>query len=170
MQPVAIGGKSASRGNRKNKANPLPPAATGCLRRSMVSRASAVGCHPLREVPSLRRSGSTSCCFGEGYLLLLQSGHGHWSQPQPVHALLIMDRFYSATDLPAGVRVAKCEPLARGRRLAEFAAAVAAPGFATLLDRDRGDDQRCCRIHPPESEQRVHEPTALSGTFASSAG
>jgi hypothetical protein len=44
--------------NHENKPNPLPPAATGCLRRSMVSRASAVGCHPLREVPSLRRRGS----------------------------------------------------------------------------------------------------------------
>src|SRR5437870_1878643 len=28
------------------------------LRPSMISRASAVGCHPLREVPSLRRRGS----------------------------------------------------------------------------------------------------------------
>jgi len=40
----------------------------------MVSRASAVGCHPLREVPSLRRRGSTylasaraiSCCCSPG--------------------------------------------------------------------------------------------------------
>jgi hypothetical protein len=29
----------------------------------MVSRASAVGCHPLREVPSLRRRGSSSISF-----------------------------------------------------------------------------------------------------------
>ena len=33
----------------------LPPAATGCLQSRMVSRASAVGCDPLRDVPSLRR-------------------------------------------------------------------------------------------------------------------
>jgi hypothetical protein len=49
----------------------------------MVSRASAVGCHRLREVPSL-----------QSYSLLLQSGHGHWSQPQPVHAWRIMQRLY----------------------------------------------------------------------------
>jgi hypothetical protein len=39
---------------------PLPWVATGRMRRSMVSRASAVGCHPLREVPSLRGRRSTS--------------------------------------------------------------------------------------------------------------
>ena len=73
LQLVAVSGKSDRRGSRPNKRNPLPPAATGCLRRSMVSRASAVGCHPLREVPSLRRRGSTemlaraiSCCCSPG--------------------------------------------------------------------------------------------------------
>jgi hypothetical protein len=59
----------------------------------MVSRASAVGCHPLRKVPSLRGRGSISIRFGRGYRLLLQSGHGHWSQPQPVQAMRIMARF-----------------------------------------------------------------------------
>ncbi len=46
--------------NRKNKRNPLLSAATGCLAKYMVSRASAVGCHPLREVPSLRGRRSIS--------------------------------------------------------------------------------------------------------------
>ncbi len=32
LQPVAISGKSTGPRNRKNKLNPLPPAATGCLR------------------------------------------------------------------------------------------------------------------------------------------
>ena len=41
---VATGGK---------RRQMLPWIATGCLRSSMVGRASAVGCHPLREVPSL---------------------------------------------------------------------------------------------------------------------
>ncbi len=59
LQPVANGGKCPGRANRKNKRNPLPLAAAGCVRRSMVSRASAVGCHPLQKVPSLRRRGST---------------------------------------------------------------------------------------------------------------
>src|SRR6266571_3078387 len=60
LQPTAINGNSAGPRNRKNKRNPLPPAAAGCLRGSMVSRASAVGCHPLREVPSLRGRRSIS--------------------------------------------------------------------------------------------------------------
>jgi hypothetical protein len=59
----------------------------------MVSTAYAVGCHPLRKVPSLRRRRSISIRFGRGYPLLLQSGHGHCSQPQPVQAMRIMARF-----------------------------------------------------------------------------
>ena len=66
-------------------------AATSCLGSSMVSRASAVGCHPLRQVSSLRGRGSTAIRSG-GYFLVLQSGHGHWSQPQPVHASRIIPR------------------------------------------------------------------------------
>ena len=92
---VATGGnrwQSANRGNRKKKPNLLPPAATGCLRSSMVSRASAVGCHPLREVPSLRGRRSISVGISERDYFLAQSGHGHWSQPQPEHALRIMAR------------------------------------------------------------------------------
>ena len=54
-QPVAISGKCVSRENGGIGPQPLPWVATSCLSRSMVSRASAVGCHPLREVPSLRR-------------------------------------------------------------------------------------------------------------------
>ena len=68
LQPVAISGKSTERGNGGNMPKPLPWVATGCLRRSMVSRASAVGCHPSREVPSLRRRGSTP--IRDGWLLL----------------------------------------------------------------------------------------------------
>ena len=51
LQTVAIVGKSRSRGSRRNKRKPLRPVATRCLRSSMVSRASAVSCPPLREVP-----------------------------------------------------------------------------------------------------------------------
>ena len=42
LQPVAISGKSTECGNGGNTPKPLPWVATGCLRRSMVSRASAV--------------------------------------------------------------------------------------------------------------------------------
>ncbi len=67
-QPVATGRKSDPLENGKNKRKALQPAATGCLRSSMVSRASAVGCHPLREVPSLRGRGSTP--IRDGWLFL----------------------------------------------------------------------------------------------------
>ncbi len=50
-QRVAINGKSGGRQNRPDTRNPLPWVATGRLKRSMVSRASAVGCHPLRDTP-----------------------------------------------------------------------------------------------------------------------
>src|SRR5205823_5061284 len=42
LQPVATTGKSRGPVNRKSKPNPLPPAATGCLRTSMVRRGSTV--------------------------------------------------------------------------------------------------------------------------------
>jgi hypothetical protein len=42
LQPSAIAGKSTGPGTRANKPNPLPPVATGCLRRSMVRRGSPV--------------------------------------------------------------------------------------------------------------------------------
>src|SRR5207253_2362427 len=44
-------------GTAETSQNRLRWAATGCREEYMVSRASAVGCHPLREVPSLRRRG-----------------------------------------------------------------------------------------------------------------
>jgi hypothetical protein len=42
LQPTPISGKSTRPVKRKNKPNPLPPVATGCLRRSMVRRGSTV--------------------------------------------------------------------------------------------------------------------------------
>src|SRR6266516_4664954 len=81
------------------------------------ARTVAVGCHRLPE----KFHGKQGVCRGlpavaegplpekEGvddltlrrYFLLPQSGQGHWSQPQPVHASRIMQRFYRATSLPA---------------------------------------------------------------------
>jgi hypothetical protein len=57
------GGKGSTRRGPENGftgPQPLPPAATGCRLDRMVSRASAVGCRPLREVPSLRGRRSIS--------------------------------------------------------------------------------------------------------------
>src|SRR6266536_1459015 len=63
-QPVVTGGKWDGRENGSDLRKPLLWVATSCRRDRMVSRASAVGCHPLREVPSLRRRGSTHCLAG----------------------------------------------------------------------------------------------------------
>jgi hypothetical protein len=75
LQPVAISRKSCGRKSRRNKRNPLPPPATGCVGKYMVSRASAVGCHPLREAPSLRRRGSTRGRLGLSIEPLTQASH-----------------------------------------------------------------------------------------------
>ncbi len=127
----------------------------------------ATGCHQLRETfhgkqgvcrglppvvggPLPAKEGVDLSCFGARYFLLLQSGHGHWSQPQPVHALRIMARFYSA----AG-RLARDRPMP----LANVAAGVAVAAFATLPDRDGGNEQRRGWVHPPEPKQRIRAKT-----------
>jgi hypothetical protein len=56
LQPTAISGKSFRPANRKNRPNPLPPAATGCLRRSMVRRGSTVRVRQ-RALQKRRKSG-----------------------------------------------------------------------------------------------------------------
>lgn len=70
LQPVATRGKSLTRRNGENKRKPLPCIASTCLRSSMVSRASAVGCHRLREVPSLQRRGSMVIRVGWLFLVV----------------------------------------------------------------------------------------------------
>ena len=57
-----------------------------------------MGCHPLREVPSLRGRRSISVGIIERDYFLAQSGHGHRSQPQSVHASRIMGAFYPTDD------------------------------------------------------------------------
>jgi hypothetical protein len=54
---------------------------------------------------------------GEAYFLPLQSGHGHWSQPQPVHAFRSMDWMIvkdSSRDPAAAVPEAQRRPARRG--------------------------------------------------------
>jgi hypothetical protein len=97
-----------------------------------------VGCHPLRKVPSLRGRGR-HLFVTAGYFSLLQSGHGHWSQPQPVHASRIMQRFYRG---PAPVEVGDGRPHRQheptdledhGRAKADAAAVRAPPSSPTLF-------------------------------------
>jgi hypothetical protein len=45
----------------------LPSVATSWRNQRMLSSASAVGCHPLRKVPSLRRCGSTRGPLSAGF-------------------------------------------------------------------------------------------------------
>jgi hypothetical protein len=56
-QPVATDGKRTRRGKGSDRRKTLPRAANGCRETPMVSRASAVGCHPLREVPFPEKEG-----------------------------------------------------------------------------------------------------------------
>ena len=54
LQPVAIVGKSTTRGSRRNKPKPLPSFATGCAREYMVRRGSTVRVR--------KRASRSSCC------------------------------------------------------------------------------------------------------------
>src|SRR6266516_7347840 len=60
----------------------------------MVSRASAVGCHPSREIPLPVNGGvdPSVACRSERYFLL-GSGQGHCSHPQPVHTSRITHHY-----------------------------------------------------------------------------
>src|SRR6266516_35687 len=59
-QPVATGGRWDDLESGSDTRKPLPWVATSCPDPKMVSRASAVGWHPLQEVPSLRGRRSIS--------------------------------------------------------------------------------------------------------------
>src|SRR5436190_23679002 len=102
---------------------------------------------------SMVRRGSTPIVVRCGYFLLLHSGHGHCSQPQPVHASRIMARFTRLQLRPPA------QPGARRDRLAGVATAVAAPAFAAFLDRHGGDEQCRGRVHPPEPKDGVRAKT-----------
>jgi len=99
-QEVPHSSKTRRPRKRPNKPKPLPWVATSCRGNLMVSRASAVGCHPLREVPSLRGRRLIPVGIIERDYFLAQSGHGHWSQPQPVHASRIMGGDFIRPDDP----------------------------------------------------------------------
>jgi hypothetical protein len=68
LQPVAIAGKSTAPRNRENKRNPLRPAATGCLRRSMVRRGSTV---------RVRQRASTRACKWPFFVVLKGNARVH---------------------------------------------------------------------------------------------
>jgi hypothetical protein len=59
---VAISGKSAGTVNRKNKRNPLPLAATACLRRSMVRRGSMAPCMTCASLAHKLAHGDENTC------------------------------------------------------------------------------------------------------------
>jgi hypothetical protein len=144
-QSVATGCKCEGAENGADNRKPLPWVATGCRRDSMVSRASAVGCHPLREVPSLRRRGSMSVRDLRRDYFLLQSGQGHWSQPQPVHASRITRRILSVSsedDRPL-TRIPRSERLRDGGRFVARARRQARTSARrSLLARQRRERQQ----------------------------
>src|SRR5215211_3515721 len=90
---------AANRGrkNGENKPKPLPWVAPACLLDHTVSRASAVAANRCGRSPPCEGGGRVLPRFAGGYFFPLQSGHGHWSQPHPVHVPRIMLRFYAVT-------------------------------------------------------------------------
>ena len=85
MQPVATSGNSRVRMNRRNKPEPLPWVATGCVRRSMVRRGSTVRVRQRACLKALRMG--ILCCLPwrdldssrvrDGYILGLAGTRGH---------------------------------------------------------------------------------------------
>ena len=76
----------------------------------MVKSTFATACHRLRRSPLCEGGGRPSELSARRYFLLLHPGHGHWSQPQPVHALRIM-RLILRPALRARARLPRRKPL-----------------------------------------------------------
>src|SRR5439155_4793511 len=68
------------------------PDGTGGARARTVMVSVCCGLPPVAGVPSLRRRGRRLPGSSLRAYFFVQSGHGHWSQPQPVHAWRIMAR------------------------------------------------------------------------------
>jgi hypothetical protein len=79
----------------RNRLNKPKLFATGCHRLPRTSHGKQGVCRGLPAVaggPLPAKEGFdlvVVCC---GYFLLLHAGHGHWTQPQPVHAFRITAR------------------------------------------------------------------------------
>jgi len=94
---VATGGNQRQIGWLSEPQKQANSVATACrqLRREVHGKQGVCrGLPPVAGGPLPAKEGVDLSCFGARYLLLLQSGHGHWSQPQPVHASRIMQRVY----------------------------------------------------------------------------
>jgi hypothetical protein len=91
MEPspvVAIGGNQRQIGRPSKPQKQAKSVATGChqLPANFYGKQGVWG-----GLPPVA-GGPLPAKFGRGYFLLLQSGHGHCSQQQPVHALRITAR------------------------------------------------------------------------------
>src|SRR6266508_3666193 len=90
---VATGGNRWQIGSRREGRNQAKTVATSCHRLPETFHGKQGVCHRLPPVaggPPPCEGGGRHLFVTAGYFLLLQSGHGHWSQPQPVHASRIM--------------------------------------------------------------------------------
>jgi hypothetical protein len=116
LQPMASGGKCGGAETGSVGEKPLPYVATGCGKERMVRTVSATACNRLPMFPLCKGGGRPFLAlFARGYFLLLQSGHGQWSQPQPVHAARIVPGILSRVTAAAGFQVTAAPPLADSR-------------------------------------------------------
>src|SRR5207247_10150452 len=74
----------------------------------------------------------------ERYRLLLQSGHGHWSQPHPAHAMRIMARSYKRADHAAAAASAGIRSRARKFNQSSKESSYAAGGGGSARGRRMG--------------------------------
>src|SRR6266702_4691597 len=90
---VATGGNQRQIGWLSEPQKQANSVATACrqLRREVHGKQGVCrGLPPVAGGPLPAKEGVDLSCFSARYLLLLQSGHGHRSQPQPVHASRIL--------------------------------------------------------------------------------
>jgi hypothetical protein len=89
--------QSVANHDRRRPAKQAKSVAVGCHRLPEKFHGKEGVCRglpPVAGVPLLRRRGSIPTWIRERDYFLAQSGHGHWSHPQPVHAWQIMRASY----------------------------------------------------------------------------
>ena len=102
---VATGGNQSQIWDAREPQEQAKTVAAGCDQLPIAAHGKERVCHrlpPVAEVPLSVKEGVDSYLARRGgAYFLLQSGHGHWSQPQPVHASQIMRRVYRAASQAA---------------------------------------------------------------------
>ena len=116
---VATGGNQRQIARRLNARKQAKSVAVGCHRLPEAfhgKQGVCGGLPPVAEGPLPEKEGVelVSTCWPERYFLL-QSGHGHCSHPQPVHALRITQRLYRRSRAAESLVYVEAPSCLRGR-------------------------------------------------------